>query len=311
MLTEELENVTQVEHPPDRMRSKGKAIVTLFPYAVWRDQGGENRMIDALLGITRVQWGRNIMAHPIVTLLGEEEFVFPNWVVTLVSPHAGWGSVSNPNAVTRWAAAALAVPYTEELCQSVVGTLLHIASNDRLQPFIPVDIWAWLKKRPSLPPICHGRLVGTLGRVVRRVRELGDVELLESYFLLVWSEWDIVYLDTGLAETRTSIREDLGGIGMGSHRKVLIERLDHVLGQLDMGSEHLTQRKPSLAGHHTQTARKQYGELKELLLEVDREALAILTRTPLGLIDTYTSLIQRMSTESHSTFICALPLPSP
>jgi len=183
----------------------------------------------------------------------------------------------------------MAVPYTEEVCQSVVDTLLQIASVRHLEPYIPVEIWAWLKERPYLPPICTGRWKGTMGRVVRRVRKLGDVEILESYFLLVWSEWDFICRN-GFTEIRTSIREDFGGIGMGCRREVLIKRLDHVLGELDRGLEHLKEQNPDLDEDHIPEAREQYEELREVLLEVDKEASEILTRTTFRLISLFNLL---------------------
>ena len=218
------------------------------------------------------------MTQLIATLLDEGVPNFPNRVVTLMSPCAHWRPSSNTNAVTRWAEAALTIPYTEEVGQSVIDTLLQIASVDRLLPYIPADVWAWLKKQPSLPPICHGRLVGTADHVVRKVRGLGDVGILEAYFLLVWSEWDLVRLD-GFREMCISIREDLGGIGMGRSREVLTKRLDHVLGELDRGLGHLKQQNPTFDEDHIPAAREGYGALRELLLKVDREALEILTRT--------------------------------
>ena len=80
----------------------------------------------------------------------------------------------------------------------------------------------------------------------------------------------------------TSIREDLGGIGMGGHREVLIKRLDHVLGQLDSGLEHLRQQRPLLNENHIPQARKEYGDLREVLLAVNKEASEILTRMSFG-----------------------------
>ena len=280
-LTEELENLAPVQHWGQTWR-KAKAVVALFPYAVWRERGGDNRMLDAWSAVVRDERRRESMAQPIVTLLGEEDFDFPNWIVTLVSPYAYWRCFSAPintNAVIRWAAAALAVPYTEEVCQGVIDTLLQIASNGRLQPSIPVEIWAWLKKRPSLPPKSPEKwFMGTDGHIVRSVRELGDVELLESYFLLIWSESSYVL---GLTEMCTSIREDFDGIGMWRHREVLLERLDHILGELD--------------GHHRPqnmalTLTMHYGKLKELLLEVDREVLETLTRTSFRLTSLFSLL---------------------
>ena len=282
MLTEELGNMVWVEGQ-DHIRPNRKAVVALIPYAVWRERGGDNRMVDACLSALRVtaismRRFRTPEAPPITTLIREAGPDFPDRAMTLISPHVNWGT-ANTDVITRWAAAASAVPYTEEVGQSVVDTLLQIAYFDSHRKHIPVKMWAWLKKPSSLPPICEGRSWGTRGGVVRRVRELGDVEILESYFLLVWSEWDSIRRD-GFGEIRTSIRADLGGIGKWRHREVLIERLDHVLGQLDMGLAHLRTQNPELGKYHIQTAWHGYRVLKEVLLDMNREALEILTRTP-------------------------------
>ena len=110
--------------------------------------------------------------------------------IVLVLPYIRWGRLTaREDLIRRWAAAASAVPCTEEVAQSVVDTLLQIASQEELIPHIPADAWLWLAKRPSLPPICRGRDVGTRGHVVRAVRALKDIEAIKSYFLLVWSEW--------------------------------------------------------------------------------------------------------------------------
>ena len=273
---------------PDQIWSKRKVIIALFPYVVWQDRlgDGDYGMVDAFSGIIRAPEMVALLTEQITTLFEEASPDPPNRGVTLMSPHVDWGQVSNRNTVTWWAAAALAVPYTEEVGESVVDTLLQIASEDLLRPYIPTDIWAWLKKRPSLPPICNGRSMGTQGSVVSRVRELGDVEILESYLLIVWSEWDYVYED-GLVEMRSSIREEFGGIGMGRHREVLVKRLDRVLGQLDRGLGYLKQQNPLLDEDHIPTAREQYGELRKVLLEVDKEALEILTRTSFRLINLF------------------------
>jgi len=262
----------------NRIKSKRKAIVTLFQYVVWRGRDGNHRMIDTFLGFARTPKVGAFMTQPIATLLSEAGPDFPNRVVTLMSPYADWGQESNTNTITRWAAAALEVQYTEEIGRSVVDTLLQIASISLLKPYIPIDIWVWLKKQPSLPPVCSGRSAGTMYQVVRTVRELGDVEILKSYFLLVWSEWCSIY-SGGLVEMCTSIREDLAGVGMGRHREVLVERLDRVLAQLDMGSGHLGQHNPVLNEDRILIAKGQYRELKGVLLEVDMEALEVLTRT--------------------------------
>ena len=173
--------------------------------------------------------------------------------------------------------AVSAVPYSEEVGRSVVDALLHIASVYSLLPHIPVDSWSRLNKRPSLPPVCLGRSTGTLRAIVRQVRTFGDIEIFMSCLLLVWSEWDPVdYL--GFADMCTSIREYFSGIGMGGDRGDLVERLDQVLEGLDRGLGFLKKRKPSICGYNIQRAKGQYVRLKGILLEVDREALEILTR---------------------------------
>ena len=201
-----------------------------------------------------------------------------------VRPEYHWSYSHNERvakiSVAGWVAAVSAVPYSEEVGQSVVDVLLQIASIDSLRPRIPVCIWTWLKKQPSLPPQCQGRLMGTGELVVRHVRALGDVEILKSYLFLVWSEWDCTDQPFGgLAEMQKAIHEEFGEIGMGRYREDLIKRLDHILGQLDLGLEHLRQRKPRLEEYELQKAREQYGELKRVLLEVDEEVVNTLTRT--------------------------------
>ena len=161
---------------------------------------------------------------------------------------------------------------------------------------------------PSLSPVYLGRSTGTVRAVVRQVRTQGDIEILKSYLLLVWSEWDPVdYL--GLTDIRTSIGEDFSGIGMGRDRESLSERLDQVSGRLNRGSGSLKQRRRSICGHNIQRAKGQYVWLKGILLELNREALEMLTRT--SSVDQTISIRspQRADTESHSPIICALPFP--
>jgi len=269
-----------------RIRSKCKAIGVLFPYAVRRERHGDYMMLDALLCATRVSqgpmWAR---VKPFISNLFNEA---SPWAIVLVSPHMDWdwrNLEDNRNLISHLAAAAAAVPYIEENCQNVVEALLDIASTSTLRPHIPISIWAWLKKRLVLPPSCLGRLSGTEQGVVHQVQAFGDTELLKSYLLLVWSEWDHIIGKFGApTEMRISIREVFGGIGMGHHWKDLVERLDHVLGQLDQGLGYLKQHKPSLGKTHIQVAKEQYGELKRMLLDMDGEAVNILARTPPRLV---------------------------
>ena len=173
--------------------------------------------------------------------------------------------------------------HTEEVRQSIVDTLLHIASIDLLRPHIPDDIWTWLKNQPSLPPECLGRSMGSGGDVVRRVRGLADIEILKSYLLLVWSEWDCIDSQEsgGLAEMQVSIREDFSRIEIWRDREDLIKRLDYVLEQLDGGLDDLKQHKPSLETDHISRAVAQYSGLKRVLVEVDAGVTNGLARKPL------------------------------
>ena len=73
------------------------------------------------------------------------------------------------NMVAMLATVASAAPYIEEVGRSVVDTLLQVASIGFLRPYIPIELWAWLRKRPSLPPRCFGRIRGSAPDVVRYV----------------------------------------------------------------------------------------------------------------------------------------------
>jgi hypothetical protein len=181
------------------------------------------------------------------------------------------------DAVARWAAAVLATPYSEEVGQSVADATLQIAYVDALRPHIPIEIWALLKRRPSLPPVSRGRFRGTSAAIVLHIQSLGDIEILTSYFFLVWSEWDPPGSRAGV---RASIKEGFCGIGMWCHRKALIGLLDHILGQLDRGLEYFQQHKPGISKYDIEWGRRRYETLKKTLFEVDEEEMKILSRTP-------------------------------
>jgi len=284
LITRKLETMIKATNQ-DLIRSKHKAISALFPYAIRLGRRGKQRMADMslraamALGSRRFIWR---LAKPLIMgLANTQSSLSLNWLITLASPHVSWHDKPyDGSMVTRWAAAVSAVPYTEEVGKSVVGTLLHIASVDSLRSHIPVGIWTWLEEQPTLPPGCSGRSRGSGGDVVRQVRALGDTEILKSYLLLVWSEWDQVddRPSGGLAEMQASIREDFGGAEMWGHREDLIKRLDHVLGELDRGLDYLQQHKPSLDSHHIPRAETQYSELKRALLEIGVEAMDALAR---------------------------------
>ena len=174
---------------------------------------------------------------------------------------------------------------------SVVDRLLLFAKTDALRPHIPIDLWAWLKKQPSLPLGCRGQIEVTVrdvaqrvwGRregngmdVVHHVRGLGDLDILKSYFHLVWSEWNT--LDgPGFAEMQVSIAEDLGGIGEWHHREDLIKRLDRVLRELNRVLPGHTIEEPLTWLIESRRRKEQYRTLREALLQADRKATKNLT----------------------------------
>jgi len=287
---------------PDELRSKRKAITTLLPYAIWLEQDGQPEILDTFLHAVRASktlyftWSRaNQFAG---TLFSEAS---PRAIV-LASPYILRKAPGRDDMVQRWAAAASVVPYTEEVAQSVVEALLQIAFNHELLPHL-TNIWSWLTKRPSLPPVSMGRSLGIHPNTINVVRELGDTEILKSYLLLVWSEWNRIWYKGSFDEMCASTREDFGGIGMGHHRADLIQRLDHILVQLDRGLEYLKQHNPDLNEDSVRRMGDQYGELRNILLGMNIEAIA---RTSYPMV-----ILPCILTEtdvhriSHNVYVCA------
>ena len=195
-----------------------------------------------------------------------------NWVIALASPQVPWdGKLHDKHTIARWAAAVSAIPYTEEVGQCVVDALLQIVHIDSLRPDVPVEVWEWLKKLPSFLPLSRGRPEGSEGAVVRHVRGLGDIEILKSYFLLIWSELGSLD-DSCFTEMQVSIREDFNGIGVGRHRRDLMERLDQQLEDIEEFSSFID----GVGAAHREA--DQYRKLKEVLLEVDNEATRTLNQ---------------------------------
>ena len=265
-----IRNLEKIAIPtgPDSILSERRALAALFPYAIRLEQDGQKSMANAILrawtsNSMKSVWDR-IGPH-IVRLLGKSSTPSLHHAIPLIFPKIPWDDgLRDGNTVMGWDSAASKDPYTEKAGQDVVNLLLLFAHTESLLPHIPIEIWTWLKKRPSLPPVCQGRLRGTTPDIVRHIRGLGDIEILKSYFLVVWSEWDSIY-PFGLSEMDISIREDFDGIEMKRHRRDLIERLDHILERL----EYFEQRSP-LHKNRAQRRKEQYGKLKGVLLEVDR-----------------------------------------
>ena len=248
--------------------SKSKAITALLPYAAWRERDGQPEMLDTILWAARasgILWFMWRHVDKIVGMLLSESS--PRATV-LASPHILRYQLRDMEDLVRhWIAAVSAAPDNEEIAQGVVDMLLQIASQGGPQ-YIPVDLWSWLTKRPSLPLICLGRDSGADDSIVEAVRALKDIEILKSYLLLVWSEWNTLYAED-FNKICTVIQEDFGGIGMGHHRTDLVQRLDHVLGQLDLGLEYFQQQYPGFSQFHLQVGENQYREFREILLEMN------------------------------------------
>ena len=219
-------------------------------------------------------WWPHIITH-ITSFFDKSIPVSLNRVIILTLPYIRRDAYAlDPiTVVSRWIAAASVVPYSE-VDQNMIEALLVISP---LHPDIPVNVWAWLNKRPSLPPKSRGRSVASRDHVIRHIRRLGDIEILKSYFLLVWSEWQLHWEDC-LMEMGMSIREDFGGIGMQGHRDDLINRLDFIYEELGQNLDHFRRYRWRVDEDDLQHMKEQYRRLKDALLVVDKTAMGTLTR---------------------------------
>ena len=96
------------------------------------------------------------------------------------------------------------------------------------------------------------------------------LEILTSYFLLLWSEW-IFRDDSSTLQTQISIREDFVGIGLERNSKELVERLDRIPEELNREAERFRKYRPLLIGNPAYFARNEYRLLRDTLLEVENE----------------------------------------
>ena len=284
LICQKLETMIEAADPPT-IQSRGVAITAFFPWAVCQERNGRGEPLGTFLRVAKASRADQFMQHlvePFVaTLLDEESPVCMKRAAILASSYIPWMHLTNDKRLVQlWAAAAWVVPYTDKIGRIVADTLLQMAFHDSLRPHIPTGMWSWLDKRPSLPPDCERRW-GSARDVVQTVRALRNVGTLTSYLLLVWSEWD--YVLYSLEEMCASIREDVCGIWMGRHREDLLRRLDHILGQLDLGLETLRRHKPDLNEDDVERMKAEYGQLREVLLEVDGEATDMLIGEYLGL----------------------------
>ena len=300
----------------DALLRKRKAITALFPYAVWQERDKGYLIFDAFLRVAKTTkmflfWWSPV--EPFMKkLLDGTSHVFSNRALLLLSPCMPWGGFNFGEDRARiWAATVSTVPKEEEIAPSVVETLFQIAYHELLPPDLHSDAWSWLTLVPSLPPVCEGREKGIHLRVVQMVRDLKHIEILKSYLLLIWQVWDELSEDI-YARMQTSIREDFSGIGMESHRADLLQRLDHVLTQFGRGLKHLQQDKPELDVADLLWRQIRYEQLRETLLEVDREALEVLTRASPGLTALFGLLTHvdthRIAFNIHVCAPCGVPI---
>ena len=278
LIIQELETIAGAPGTNPAFRSKQRAVNALYPYAIRLAQDGQQGLIDVMLRVspklTDDGSTDNSYGLDITTLFDRSNPSCWNPANTLVLCDYDWiNGGYGWDSVAVWAAQVLITPYSEEVGQRVVDALLQIVSNGSLQQHIPIDVWAWLKRLPSLPPDCLGRHYATRPQVVFYVRGLGDIEILKSYFLLVWSEWNRSFCS--LSQLEVMIKEEFCGIVMKHHREDLTKRLDHVLGELDRGLEYFKQHSSQISEDDIQYRKKVYGQLKKLLEEEEVKAPSV------------------------------------
>jgi len=209
----------------------------------------------------------------------------------LAGSNIHWGQgqfVDAQGLISKWVAGISVAPHTEEVSGSVVDTLLQIAANPHLRPFIPADAWSWLNDRPSLSPTCRGLLSGCDRSIVRTIQTLEDTRILTSYLITIWSEWKLLDYED-FVEMQISIREEFKGVGVGCHRAELIQRLDSIVGELYRRSRNpdVTPRDElwrEKVGPSSRVMKGRYREFKRVLQEMDQKATELLNRTPLDSI---------------------------
>ena len=250
------------------LQSKHKAITVLLLYAVLQEEDGWPGMLVTILHAARASKMQWFMWHHIGQFVGTLFSHASPGTIVLVSPHIHWVWLTDGESlVQQWVAAASAVTYTEEVTQNVVDTLLQIASENKLAPYISTDLWSQLNRQPSLPAVCLGHYFGAHPHIIKEVQALEDIDILKSYLLLVWSEWSLNWLNDH--DMSALVQESFGGIEMGHHRGDLIQRLDDVLGQLDNGLEYLKQHSPEFSEDDLERGKNQYQTLRETLLRMN------------------------------------------
>jgi len=271
---------TWVDAHDQQTYHRHKAITALFPYAVWQERYRQHPMIfntffhaANALSLDTFLWHH---IQPFMnTLLNDTSDASLKRVAMLASPCIPWDRGGFQGLVQAWMATASAIPKEKEVAPNIVDALLRIAFFGLLPPGNHGNVWSWLTLRPSLPPICGGRYLGSCLGVMQQVRGLKDIEILKSYFLVVWSEWDSLWSSDPRAMCQC-ILEEFSGVEANSHRAELVQRLDEVIGELDKGLAYLQRDRPYLREDQLQTRKGQYEGLRKMLKE-DLEASEIPT----------------------------------
>ena len=171
--------------------------------------------------------------------------------------------------IELWMSAAEALDDAEDVCQAVVDVLLQMAFFQSVRAHITARAWSWLNKRPALPPRCRGRLLCSIGsNVLPAIRARNDIELLTSYLITMWSEWDCAgeWVFEGMCRTLVEVFRG-GGDEVGEYRKDLLGRLNLVLGELGKGLGYLKVRHPDMQPDEFEVIRERYRGLKRILVQ--------------------------------------------
>lgn len=235
-------------------------------------------MLDAFLSVVKhfpytSQWTRRYIRPVIPKMLAEGSPTALKRAAVLALPHLelSWlDSDGIRDFIELWISAADALDDTEEVRQAVVDVLLQMAFFHSVRVHITPRAWSWLNKRPALPPRCRGRLLCSIGsNVLPAIRAHNDIELLTSYLVTMWSEWDCAgeWAFDGMCE---ALWEEFCGDDdeAREYRKDLLGRLNLVLGELGKGLGHLKVRHPDMQPDELEVIRERYKELKRILVQV-------------------------------------------
>ena len=233
-------------------------------------------MLDAFLCVVKYfphtsQWTRQYIRPVIPRLLAEGRPIALKRAAILALPHlelAWLGSDEIHDFIELWISAADALDDAEDVCQAVVDVLLQMAYFHSVRDHITSKAWSWLNKRPALPPRCRGRFLCSTGsNVLPAIRAHNDIELLTSYLITMWSEWDCAgeWVFEGMRKT---LREEFcgGGDEVSEYRKDLLARLNLVLGEVAKGLGYLKVRHPDMQPDEFGVIRERYRELKRILV---------------------------------------------